>query len=70
MMRNTFLEKKYTKCVEENIPRLFSKKPKWSISLDQQSKYTVCFYCSEVESYRNILNLSCRPLAFTSYKVF
>ena len=35
-MRNTFVEKSYTKCDRETtIPRLFSKKPKLSISLDQ-----------------------------------
>ena len=31
---------------------------------------TVCFYWMRVESYRKILKLSCRPLAFTSYKAF
>ena len=49
-MRNIFLEKLYTKCGEETISRLFSKKSKLGISLDQLSKlyglyYTVCFYC-------------------------
>ena len=34
-MRNTFLEKSYTKCGRETIPRPFSKKSKLSISLDQ-----------------------------------
>ena len=34
-MRNIFLEKSYTKCGEETIPRPFSKKTKLSISLDQ-----------------------------------
>ena len=34
-MRNIFLEKSYTKCVEETISRLFSEKSKLSISLDQ-----------------------------------
>ena len=33
--RNTFLEKSYTKFVGETIPRLFPKKTKLSISLDQ-----------------------------------
>ena len=31
-MRNNFLEKSYTKCGEETIPRPFSKKSKLSIS--------------------------------------
>ena len=34
-MRNIFLEKSYTKYGREFIPRLFSKKLKLSISLDQ-----------------------------------
>ena len=33
-MRNTFLEKSYTKYDEETIPRPFSKKSKLSLSLD------------------------------------
>ena len=34
-MRDIFLEKLYTKYGGETIPRLFSKNPKLSISLDQ-----------------------------------
>ena len=34
-IRNTFVEKSYTKYDRETIPRPFSKKPKLSISLDQ-----------------------------------
>ena len=34
-MRNIFLKKSYTRCGGETIPKLFSKKPKVSISLDQ-----------------------------------
>ena len=37
-MRNIFLEKLYTKCGEETIPRPFSEKLKLSISQDQLSK--------------------------------
>ena len=37
-MRHIFLEKSYTKCDGETIPRLFSKKSKLGISLDQYSK--------------------------------
>ena len=37
-LRNIFLEKPYTKCGRETIPRFFFKKPKLSISLDQYSK--------------------------------
>ena len=35
--RETFVEKSYTKCDEETIPRPFSLKLKLSISLDQYS---------------------------------
>ena len=37
-MRNIFHEKSYKKCGRETIPRLFSKKSKLSVSLDQYSK--------------------------------
>ena len=37
-LRNIFLEKLYTKCGGETIPRPFFKKSKWSLSLDQYSK--------------------------------
>ena len=34
-MRNLFLEKSYTKCCGETIPRPFAKKSKLNMSLDQ-----------------------------------
>ena len=34
-MWNIFVEKLYTKCDGETIPRPLSKRSKWSISLDQ-----------------------------------
>ena len=37
-MRNVFVEKSYTKCGGETIPRPLAKKSKLSISLDQQCK--------------------------------
>ena len=37
-MRNIFLEKSYTKCGGETIPRPFSKKSKLSKSLDEYFK--------------------------------
>ena len=69
-MRNTFLEKSYTKCGRETIPRPFSKKSKFSKSLDQQSKvsYSLLLLNVQVECYRNTLKLSCRPPAFNSYR--
>ena len=30
--------------------------------------YKICFYCMQVENYRNILKLSCRLIAFISYQ--
>ena len=35
-MRNIFVEKSYTKCGGQTIPRTFSKKSKLNISLDQE----------------------------------
>ena len=57
-MRNIFLEKSYTKCGGETIPRPFSKKSKLSISLDQQSEVLYSFYLlyaklRAIEIYRN-----------------
>ena len=42
------------------------------LSLDQQSKvlYTLFLLYIQVEGYRNILKLRCRPLGFTSYVAF
>ena len=40
-MKNIFLEKSYTKYGGETSPRLFTKKLKLTISLDQRSK-TLC----------------------------
>ena len=41
------------------------------MSLDQQSKVLqFVFIVCRVEDYQNILKLSCRQLAFTSYKAF
>ena len=37
-IRNIFIEKSYTKCGGETIPRPLPKRSKLSISLDQQSK--------------------------------
>ena len=37
-MRNIFVEKSYTKCAAETIPRPLSKKSKLSMSLDQKCK--------------------------------
>ena len=43
-MRNVFLEKSHTKYGRETIPRAFSKKSKFNISLDQHSKVLYIFF--------------------------
>ena len=71
-MRNNFLEKSYTKCGGETILSPFSKKSKFSISVNQWSKVlcNLFFFVCPVEDYRNILKISCNPLPYTSYKTF
>ena len=65
-MRNIFLEKSYTKCGGETITRLFSKKSKLRISLDQQYKFLYSLFSTyvQVKGYQKILKLSHVPLAF------
>ena len=59
-MRNIFLEKPYTKCAEESIPRTFSKKSKLSISLDQQSEFLFRgLVYLPVDEHQSILKLKC-----------
>ena len=75
-IRNIFLEKSFTKCGGATSLRPFSEKFKLSISLDQLSKvlYNLlllygklraieqfAFIVWQVEGYRNISKLSCRP---------
>ena len=53
-MTKTFLEKSFTECGRETIPRPFSKKSKLSISQNQYSKnviYFVLVVC-QVDDYR------------------
>ena len=70
-MRNIFLEKSYRKCGGKNSHRHFEKL-KLRISLDQQSKVVDSLFLLYVQfkGHQNILELRCRPLAFTSYKAF
>ena len=62
--RNIFLEKSCAEWSGETIPRPFSKT--LSISLVIQFVVIVC----QVEGYQNVFKLSCRSLAFTSYRSF
>ena len=55
-MRNSFLEKSYTKCGGETSPRAFSKKLKLTISLDQwykvlDSLFLLCGKLRAIEIY-------------------
>ena len=65
-MRRIFLEKQCIKCGEKLVPRPFAKKAKFSISLDQQSEVLCSLFLLyvQVDCYRNVLKLGCRPLAF------
>ena len=68
-IKNIFLEKSYTKCGRETIPRPFSKKSKLSLTLDQHFKvYIFGLIVCQVKDYWKRLKLSCRPFTFTSYK--
>ena len=70
-MRNNFLEKLYTKCGGETIPRPFSKNRNWAyLWINCVTLYAVFFIVCQVEGYKNILKLSSKQLAFTSYKDF
>ena len=53
-IRNIFLEKSYTKCGWETIPRPFSKNSKLSVSLDQQSKvlYSLFFLYDKLRAIK------------------
>ena len=67
-MGNVVLEKSYTKCDGETISRLFSKKSKLNISLDQFIQLGFPVYQFEVD--RNRLKLSYGPLVFTLQSFF
>ena len=71
-VRKNFLEKTYTKCGGEPIPRPFSKKSKLRISLDYHCNLFIqfVFIVCQAGCHQNILKLSRKHLAFTSYKTF
>ena len=68
-MRNIFPEKSYTKCGGDTFRGPFSKKLKLRISLGSVALLFIWFVLivCQVEDNQNILKLSCRPFAFTSY---
>ena len=70
-MRNIFLEKLYTKCDGETVPRRFSKISKLRISLDQYSQFLYRWFSLYAKLKTNEkLKLTCRSLAFISFKAF
>ena len=67
-MRNTFLEKSYTKCRGKTISRTFSRKSELNISLDQQSKVLQSLLLLYTKLRAINIYGSCKPLAFTLHK--
>ena len=67
--RDNFLEKSYTMCGGDTIPRPLSKLSKLSISLDQYSKVFHSLFLWH-QKLRITLKLSCKSIAFTSYQAF
>ena len=63
-LRNIFLEKSYTKCGGETIPRPFYKKSKLSYLWINILKFYILFSLFALLRTINLLKLSCRPLAF------
>ena len=51
-MGNVFLEKAYTKCGGETIPRAFPEKSKLRLSLDQYFKvfYSLFLFCANLRA--------------------
>ena len=57
-IRNIFLEKSYTRCGKDTIPRSLAKNPKLNISLDQQFQVLYSLFLlyakfRAIEIYRN-----------------
>ena len=71
-VKSIFLEKTYTKYNGEAFSRLFYKKSKLTISLDQQFEMIQRLFLLyvQVEVYQSILKLRSWALAFTLYKAF
>ena len=65
-MKIIFLEKSYTKCGVEKPDPFLKNQNRAYLWINIQFIFIAC----QVQGYRNILKLSCRPLAFTSFKAF
>ena len=69
-MRNIFLKISFTECGRETISRPFSKRS-YVMSGSIFLKFIqFIFIPCQVEECQNVLKLSGRPFAFTSYKAF
>ena len=68
--RETFFLRNYKQNVLEKLVQMLSQIIKIEVSLDQQSKSFMhfVFIAGQAEGYQNVLRLSSRPLASTSYK--
>ena len=64
--------KNHTQSLAEKLfPDPFLKIQNWAyLWINILKFYIFCFYVWQVDDYRNRFKLSCRPLAFTSYKAF
>ena len=57
--------------VEKLFPDSILKNQNWAYPwISSLNLYVFCFIVCQVQDYQNILKLSFRPLAFTSYKAF
>ena len=54
--------------IQNHVQNMVEKLNRAYLWINNLKFYTVRFYCMQVEDCPNILKLSCRPLAFTSYK--
>ena len=69
--RNIFLKSHTQNVVEILFSDPFSKNQNWAYFWINSVKFYIdCFIVCQVEDYQKILKLSCRSLAFTSYKAF
>ena len=71
-LRNIFLEKSYTECGGETIPRTFFKKSKLSISLDQYSKtlYILFLLLAKLRTIKIDWNYAAEHLPLPQIKLF
>ena len=71
-LRNIFLEKSYTDCGGETIPRSFFKKSKLSVSLDQYSKvlYILLLLFGKLRTLKTDWNLAADHLHLPQRKLF